>query len=273
MSTSTLAAKAAAKAAEVTAPAAGQEGADWPPAVAPGTGTAPAPYVEAPTLSMPDMGEYEPGDGDPEMIPVHIAWLRVRRDVRAIAKREVYNGGGTRYNFRGIDTVLNVFGPITLRHGVLVVPVKVEAQHRDTTTSKGNATRECTVTVTWDVIGPKGDKLTMQTCGEALDTSDKGTAKAQSVALRVLLLTGGLTPTTDVDPDSLHMDRGEMRRTAASYRDEALSPGTSKGRLLQMHHELKMANRLGETVENEEGNSEPIGALIVRTGQTRYPAS
>lgn len=229
-----------------------------------GTDTA-APYVDP-------MADYEPGEGDPDMVPVHIAWLRVRKEVRGIAKREQYNAGGTRFNFRGVDTVVNTFGPVTLRHGVNIFPVKVAAEYRDTTTSKGNKMRECTVAVSWMVMGPKGDTLPvlLQTQGEALDSADKGTAKAQSVALRVLLLTGGLTPTHDKDPDASHVERGETPvRPAAAYVDEVCDPRTSAGRLRQIHHELKTTRQLGALVTNEVGDEEPIGDLVVRLGKER----
>jgi hypothetical protein len=220
--------------------------------------------------TIPDLGQYEPGDGDPDMIPVHLAWLRVRRDVRGIAKGEQYNAAGTRYNFRGVDTVVNVFGPLTLKHGVSVLPVAVEAEYRDTTTSKGNKMRECTVRVTWQIIGPKGDTLTAQSQGEALDSADKGTAKAQSVALRVLLLTGGLTPTHDKDPDASHVDRGEAPiRPAASYLDEIANPDTSIARLRQIHVELQQTRQVGALVTNEVGEQEQIGAMVARIGRER----
>ncbi|MFE0808166.1 ERF family protein [Streptomyces sp. NPDC058848] len=224
-------------------------------------------------VSAPDpMADYEPGDDDPEMVPVHIAWLRVRKEVRAIAKREQYNGGGTRFNFRGVDTVVNTFGPVTLKHGINIFPVGIEAEHRDTTTSKGSKMRECTVTVSWMVMGPKGDTLPMllKSRGEALDSADKGTAKAQSVALRVLLLTGGLTPTHDPDPDSTRIERGETPiRPAASYLDEICNPNTSAGRLRQIHHELATTRQLGALVTNEVGDEEQIGAMVVRIGKER----
>jgi len=218
------------------------------------------------------MADYEPGDGDPDMVPVHIAWLRVRKDVRGIAKSEQYNGGGTRFNFRGVDTVVNTFGPVTLRHGVNIFPVDVDAQYRDTTTSKGNKMRECTVTVSWMVMGPKGDTLPalLKTQGEALDSADKGTAKAQSVALRVLLLTGGLTPTHDKDPDASYVERGEAPiRPAVSYLDEICHPDTSAGRLRQIHYELKTTRQLGALVTNEVGDEEAIGEMVVRIGKER----
>ncbi|WP_257138458.1 ERF family protein [Streptomyces sp. rh34] len=217
------------------------------------------------------MANYEPGEDDPDMVPVHLAWLRVRKEVRAIAKGEQYNGGGTRFNFRGVDTVVNTFGPVTLRHGVNVFPVKVDAEYRDTTTSKGNKMRECTVRVSWLIVGPKGDTLSLQTQGEALDSADKGTAKAQSVALRVLLLTGGLTPTHDKDPDLSVIERGEAPvRTPASYRDEALERSTSRSRMVQINAEVKQHGLAGVKVVNEVGDEEPLAGLIFRVGAERF---
>ncbi|MGH3585802.1 MAG: ERF family protein [Pseudonocardia sp.] len=218
------------------------------------------------------MADYEPGDGDPDMVPVHLAWIRVRKDVRAIAKGEEYKGGTTRFNFRGVDTVVNCFGPITLKHGVNVLPVQVDATYRDTTTSKGNKMRECTVRVSWLIVGPKGDTLPLlQTQGEALDSADKGTAKAQSVALRVLLLTGGLTPTHDADPDTSYIERGNDApvRSAESYRDEILNTKTSQGRLQQIGYELGNLRMLHSRVQNETGEMETLDALGQRIYKER----
>lgn len=220
-----------------------------------------------------DMSDYEVGEGDPEMVPVHLAWLRVRKEVGGIAKGELYNAAGTRYNFRGIDTVVQVFGPITMKHGVHVLPVRVDAEHRDTQSSKGNPMRECTVTVTWQIIGPMGDVMQLQSSGEALNSSDKGTAGAQSVALRVLLLTAGLTPTNDPDPDSQNIDRGEAAiRQPGSYVNEITDPRTSHARLRQIYAELKAARQLDALVANENGDDEAIGPMVVRIGTERKAA-
>lgn len=235
-------------------------------------------FVLPPAPEPPDpMEGYEPGDGDPELVPVRIAWLRVRRDVGSIAKSEQYKEKDrdtgqykTTYSFRGVDTAVKAFGPVTLRHGVNVIPVEVEAAHRDTTSSRGNKMRECTVTVTWMIMGPMGDFMTAQSAGEALDTSDKGTAKAQSVALRVLLFGAGLIPTGESDPDLVQHDRGEAPvRPLDSYVQEIVDPNTSDGRLRQIHAELKQQGRLQSFVTNELGAEEHIGAVIQRVVQDR----
>lgn len=219
------------------------------------------------------MADYEPGDDDPDMVPVHLAWLRVRKDVRAIGKGELYNGGGTRFNFRGVDTVVNTFGPVTLKHGINILPVGVEAEYRDTTSKGGTKMHEATVTVTWQIIGPMGDTFPMllKTQGEALDSADKATAKAQSVALRVLLLTGGLTPTHDKDPDASYAERGNEApvRSAESYRDEILNKKTSQGRLQQIGYELGNLRMLNNKVQNETGEWETLDALGQRIYKER----
>jgi len=210
-----------------------------------------------------DMSDYEIGDGDPEMVPVHLAWLRVRRDVGSIAKKQRYNQGGTKFDFRGFDTVVNAFAPVTMRHGVHVLPTRVVAEHRDVSSAKGNRMHECTVTVTWLVMGPMGDTLPpLQTCGEALDAADKATAKALTVAMRELLTKGGLVPTHDADPDSSYIERGEApARSAESYRDEMLDPKTSVDRLNTIRVELRGLGMLNARVMNETGDQETLDSI------------
>lgn len=240
-----------------------------------GSAAAEAAFPDPPfhTPAADPMAGYEPGDDDPDMVPVHIAWLRVRREIRAIGKGELYNQSGTRFNFRGVDTVVNVFGPVTLRHGVHVLPVATTAVYSDKTAKSGSKMRECAVTVTWQIMGPLGDTLTMQTMGEALDLADKATTKAQSVALRTLLLSSGLTPTHDAEPDASYIERGEAPvRPAVSYLDEVADPRTSAGRLRQIHYELKQARQLDSIVTNEVGEEEQIGDMVVRLGKERAGA-
>ncbi|MFD0405511.1 ERF family protein [Kitasatospora sp. NPDC127116] len=224
----------------------------------------------APAEQLPDLSQYDLGDDDPDMIPVHLAWLRVRRDIRAIGKGEQYNQSGTRFNFRGVDTVVNVFGPVTLKHGINVIPLTVEAEYGEKNTKSGSKMRECTVLTTWQIMGPMGDSFTVQTRGEALDTADKSTTKSQSVALRTLLLTLGLTPTNDPDPDSSYIERGEApTRSARDYLDEILQPTTGRQRLAQINYEIKQAGLFSALVTNETGAEEQLGALLYRVGQER----
>lgn len=221
---------------------------------------------------LPDLSGYVPREGeDWDMVPVHIAWLRVRRDIAYIDKGDAYvENGRKKYDFRGYERTVAAFGPITLKHGVSVIPHRVTPSHRDAKSGKGTPMREATTLITWRVYGPRGDYFEMESEGESLDYADKGTAKAQTIAQRVALLVGGLIPTGAPDSDESNIERGEAPvRPATSYLDEICDPHTSAGRLRQIHHELRTTRQLGALVTNEVGDEEAIGDMVVRIGRER----
>lgn len=229
------------------------------------------PYRE-PVEPLPDVDIPVP-EGGPAQVAVHVAWANVMGEVRAVTKDQQTNEGA-RFRYRGVDDALNVFGPACRAHGVLVLPCRVEPSYRDTTTSTGKPTRECTVLVTYRITGPMGDYLEVQAAGESLDTQDKGSAKAQAVALRTLLYHAGLVPTRDLDPDAHGIERGEAPiRTAASYVEEIANPKTSVPRLKQIKFELQQSGQLGVLVTNEVGDDEPVGAMVNRIGTERTAAA
>ncbi|MFR9796176.1 ERF family protein [Streptomyces sp. MS06] len=248
-----------------------QHAADAPPAVP----AAPA-YTAPPAGDpLPEL-DYEASDTypSPDLVPVHLAWLRVRTDVRAVAKSDRHiENGKLKYHFRGIEAALNAFGPATLRHGITVMAVDMATTYRDTKSSRGNPMRECTVVVTWQVLGPMGDSLPLlKSAGESLDSGDKGTAKAQSLALRALLFNTGMIPTGDPEPEAAHVERGEApQRSAADYRDEIINPKTTLGRLEQISYELGNARLLHVLVQNENGDEETLDALGRRHYEERTP--
>lgn len=226
--------------------------------------------TEPAPLEDPDIPE--PGPDGPEQIPVWVAWSRVMGEVRGVGKRGQFGQEGTSnsYKFRGVDHALNAFGPACRLHGVLVLPIRTEAGYRDVKTSGGKNSRECTVTVTYKIIGPTGDHIEVQSVGESMDSADKGTAKALSTALRSLLFLGGLVPTNDPDPDSSNVERGDAPvRSAADYRDEILKPGTSRQRLAQINYEIKQIGIFNTKVVNEHNDEEELGAFLYRIGQER----
>ena len=255
MSTTSLSERAAAAAGRTDAPT---------PQDGPATAYTPPP--------LEDHGIPEPGPDGPEQVPVWVAWSRVMGEVRGVGKGGQFGtpGSSNSYKFRGVDSALNAFGPACRLHGVLVLPIRTEAAYRDVKTSGGKPSRECTVTVTYQIIGPTGDHIEVQSVGESMDSADKGTAKALSTALRSLLFLGGLVPTNDPDPDSTNVERGEADvRSAVSYRDEILLPGTSRQRLAQINYEIKQAGLYEASVTNEVGDDEKLGAFLYRIGQER----
>ncbi|GAA4680140.1 ERF family protein [Nocardioides nanhaiensis] len=141
-----------------------------------------------------------------EAAPVHVtaALIRVMADVGAVGKEGYNQQQG--FNFRGIDAVMKAVHPALVRHGVLVTPdLKSVTYDAATTRSGGNLTL-CRVVVAFVFTGPAGDRIAATVAAEAMDSGDKATAKAMSVAFRTALIQSLTMPTDEPDPDATVYD-------------------------------------------------------------------
>jgi len=136
--------------------------------------------------------------------------IEVMRRVRSVGKDQQNTEGG-RYYFRGIDDVINALGPAMREVGVLCLPTVEWSERKDTKTTRGKNTRETIARVRYTFYGPNGDSISAVTEGESLDSGDKGTAKAFSVAYRIALIQGFVLPTDEPDPDSFSYERSDDR--------------------------------------------------------------
>lgn len=159
------------------------------------------------------------GDSNGEMPLINLLLSAVMREVGPVAKSERYEGVGASYNFRGIDAVVNALSSAMRRACVFPRPIKVVREMRDAQTTQGKPTREVSVMVTYRLEAPDGSYKDLEVPGESLDQSDKGTAKAMSVALRIGLLQTFFLPTTEPDPDAAYVTReGHAGLSASSAR-------------------------------------------------------
>jgi len=140
--------------------------------------------------------------------PIAQVLANVMSDVGAVAKRDTNTAQN--FNFRGIDAVVNAVGPVLRQHGVITLPV-VEDAHYDTIEVGRNRSlmRQCTLRVRWLFVGPAGDQLEAVVVAEAMDSGDKATSKAHSVAYRTALLQVLCIPTDEPDPDATSYERSE----------------------------------------------------------------
>lgn len=134
------------------------------------------------------------------------ALAAVMAEVQAVGKDGTNTQQG--YSFRGIDGVMNAVGPALRKHGVVIVPTLEDATYRDVEVGRNRTLmREVTVRVRYTVHGPAGDTLEGVVIGESMDSGDKGTAKAFSVAYRTFLLQALTIPTHQPDPDEQTYER------------------------------------------------------------------
>lgn len=156
-----------------------------------------------------------------EQMTVHQALSKVMAEVQAVRKDS--KNQAQRFNFRGIDAVMNAVGPALRKHGVTILPEDVEVHRSNGTTANGKQTAEVVIKVTYRVYGPAGDSIHGKVAAEAMDFGDKAIAKAMSVAYRTFLLQALTIPTDEPDPDSESYERGVPNGTGASQQNTPLT--------------------------------------------------
>lgn len=127
-------------------------------------------------------------------------------DIGAVRKDQINQH--QRFNFRGVDSVVNAASPAFRRHGIVVAPTVLEKELKESRTAKGAVMANVYLTVRYTFYGPRGDSISATVASESFDSGDKATAKAMSVAFRTALLQTLALPTDEIDdPDHVTYER------------------------------------------------------------------
>ena len=174
----------------------------------------------------------------------------VMKAVGGIAKKDRNQAQG--FNFRGIDSVVNAVSPQLQKFGVVVVP-SVEDYSYDTVEIGRNRTAmgHVKVKVTYTFIGANGDAIKTTVVGEAMDSGDKATAKAMSVAFRTALLQALCLPTDEPDPDATSYER--------SSADDVLAPSAILMKI-QQSSTIESLSEIGQYITANK-DAYPVGLL------------
>lgn len=172
---------------------------------------------------------------DAEAPPVHVAWRRVMEQVQAVGKTG--HNKQQDYNFRGVDAVVNAVGPACRTHGVVVMPSLKRIEYLDVEVGKNRTLMTSVrVEVRYAIVGPLGDVFTDPTdpdfgkvAAEAMDSGDKATSKAMSVAERTFLIQALMLPTHQPDPDEQTYERSAAREPEFVW-----TAGAVKARLVEL---------------------------------------
>jgi hypothetical protein len=122
------------------------------------------------------------------------------------------------YRFRGIDDVLQALAPLLARHRLCILPRVLERDLHERAGVGGTLLVSVLLKVAFDMVSVRdGSMHTIEVHGEALDGSDKATAKAMSAAYKQAMLQAFCIPAGEPDAD-----RETYRLAAAS--DHCLEP-------------------------------------------------
>ena len=129
------------------------------------------------------------------------------RKVGAIGKDSVNTQ--QKYKFRGIDAVYNALNPVMAELGLFICPEIIDHRREEReTVSNYNGEQKKTVlkysilTIRYTMYAPDGSNISCTVVGEGMDSGDKASNKAMSVALKYACFQLFMIPTEEmVDPD------------------------------------------------------------------------
>jgi hypothetical protein len=131
------------------------------------------------------------------------ALLGAMRDICkiGIGKTSQANTGAANYRFRGIDAAMNEMSPILVNNGITVTPKYSDLNIQERAKDGGKFTRFVTIKGAFTFAADDGSSVTAEAYGEAMDSGDKATIKAQSVAFRTVLFQQFIVPVMAMDTE------------------------------------------------------------------------
>jgi hypothetical protein len=155
---------------------------------------------------------------------IHAAIVDAMADIAktGIAKSSRADLGGAKVNYRGIEAAMNEMSGILIRRGITVTPAYSELTVHERAKAEGKATRFVTVRGCFTFAHKEdGSHVDCVTYGEAMDSGDKATIKAQSVAFRTALFQQFVVPTMAMDPEEGGDDDGAADEVLAGFQAAA----------------------------------------------------
>jgi hypothetical protein len=144
------------------------------------------------------------------LLGVQEAITAVMRDIGAIGKNK--RNEAQKFDFRGIDDVLNALHGPLCEHGLVIMPTVLEREGETRQTGSGGSMNVVHLTVEFKFIGPAGDHLSAVVVSEAQDSGDKATNKAMSAAYKYMALQVFCIPTKDMEEqDASHEPASPQR--------------------------------------------------------------
>jgi hypothetical protein len=134
---------------------------------------------------------------------IYKALAEIQRELDAIGKTKRNQAQG--FNFRGIDDVYNALHPLLSKHGVFTLPEVLEDKSEDRQTKSGGALIYRILKIRYTFCAEDGSSVSAVVIGEGMDSGDKASNKAMSVAHKYAFFQVFSIPTEEVaasDPDN-----------------------------------------------------------------------
>lgn len=122
-------------------------------------------------------------------------------EIGAIGK-DSYNSQ-QQFKYRGVDAVMNALNPVLQKYGLFVTPEVLSQVREERQTNNGGRLLYSILTMKYTMFAPDGSNVSSVVIGEGMDSGDKASNKAMSVAFKYAMFQLFCIPTEEfIDPDS-----------------------------------------------------------------------
>ena len=136
------------------------------------------------------------------MAEIYKALAAVNKSIKAIGKDRKNEQQG--FKFRGIDDVMNELHSLFAANEVIILQTINSIDVTERTNQRGTVIFSVRINITYHFTHSDGSMADVTVTGEAMDSGDKATTKAMSIALKYALLQMFLIPTEEEkDPDAV----------------------------------------------------------------------
>lgn len=140
----------------------------------------------------------------------------VMAEVGAIGKDKKNQQQG--FMYRGVDDVMNALQPAFVKHNIFVVPEVLEQTREERTTKNGGQLLYSILKVKFTFYADDGSSVSATVVGEGMDSADKASNKAMSVAFKYACFQVFCIPTEEmVDPDSEAPPQSSQKPTRQAH--------------------------------------------------------
>ena len=123
------------------------------------------------------------------------------REIGAIGKDSKNAQQG--FMYRGIDAVMNALNPVMAKLGLFLVPEVLEQTREERQGRNGGTLLYSILKIKYTLYAPDGSSVSCVVLGEGMDSGDKASNKAMSVAMKYAAFQLFMIPTEEmVDPDA-----------------------------------------------------------------------
>jgi hypothetical protein len=189
------------------------------------------------------------------------------KDIEPIAKGRQNREQG--FQYRGVDDVMNELQKVLVNHGIFIVPEVLEQTREERQSRKGYNLNYSIQKIAFHFTADDGSSIKAVVVGEGMDSGDKASNKALSIAFKYACLQVFCIPTEDnKDPD------GDTPSSSTPKRPEPPKNGSGNQGTLEDQRAKVVAEIKAITKEQtpdgtpyfSEEEIAPVRGIVQRTG-------